>query len=123
MADIHWDIDPEDIFGVPMHEWQRRVFNVFMDGGYEARSRYPQDYEREPSSRFVRDLPNDYIDAGIVLKSSVMITHKDIRDADWEDVKAFQDWVNEMPNLLYQEIPETRVYWVYDTLPCITTLN
>lgn len=69
-----------------------------------------------------------YIDAGIVLKKSIMVTRAEYEELSPEEWKELQDWVEGMSNLVVEQLApddfnEYRLLRVLDNVPCITTLE
>lgn len=64
-----------------------------------------------------------YIDAGIVLSETVMITDKIYEDATAEEWNAWKRWVDEMANLRANEILTDKLYHIFDIVPTITSME
>jgi hypothetical protein len=68
------------------------------------------------------DLPRSYIDGGIILTKGITITRREFDDfsrLEWEELGQL---VEKFPNLIVEELVKTKVLWIYDRPPTITTM-
>lgn len=80
------------------------------------------DQENANKTNIVVDLPDSYIDGGIVLKEGMTLRYSDFVTMDPAEWKAFEDWAESMPNIKAEEIAERKMLWVYDVPPVITSM-
>lgn len=70
----------------------------------------------------VTELPDSYIDGGLVLKSGVTVSRNEFAEMDYHDWKEFEKLVQGIPNIVCDEIVNQKMLWIYDVPPVITSM-
>lgn len=63
-----------------------------------------------------------FIDAGVILKKGETISYMDFVNMPTDEWNELQNLVETLANIEVDEILERKVLWVYNTVPCITSM-
>jgi len=64
-----------------------------------------------------------YIDGGIILKETVTITWADFQNMSHEEWRQLENWAESMSNIVCEELIEKKLLYIWDAIPCITSLE
>lgn len=112
-----------DYFG----DYSRKLFENMMretqtnaGASYYENVRPPAPGEKNITTKKPRD---GYIDAGVIMTKGWTITRVEMENMEKSEWNIMLDWIDAMDNIVVEEMVDRQMLWVYDKIPCITSVT
>lgn len=110
--------------GSVMNDFVDSLYYMNRAGAYWTSPGQPKPETKTNNTRVTNKQPRaGYVDGGIVLAESFVITRKDFDEMTVDEWDQLKDFIEGMPNIAANEVVTDKVYHFYNEIPTITTME